>query len=245
MVRKEPRFVLPNLHVEWFPRYLQGEDGVWRIQSFKLKRTVRHKVGRVLLDDLRETCVDAARVVEEREIRRAVDPQPPTVGNTTIDDLLRQMRSLTWVDGRMVDELQEGRRQDLEHERVIREARELDRQLRRHTRVAYRAHRRLPAEWRARIGMDAERASGVHWPTLRDLAGVAVENESTHWIRAPFEFGRPGPDGLRSRIVEQRVDDLAGLLEEHGSQLEFWMVQDAVGGDPRWVLPAPIAQTVL
>ena len=65
-----------------------------------------------------------------------------------------------------------------------------------------------------------------------------IENETGHWIRAPFEFGKPGPDGLRSRIVELRIDDLAALLEDHGLEIEFFMVMDEVGGEPRWVLPS-------
>jgi hypothetical protein len=39
-------------------------------------------------------------------------------------------------------------------------------------------------------------------------------------------------------LVELRIDDLAELLEDHGVELEFWMITDDVSGAPRWVLPA-------
>jgi hypothetical protein len=106
-------------------------------------------------------------------------------------------------------------------------------QLRPFDRVAKRAERRLPAPWRAKIGL-ADLTFGSPWLALRDQAGLAVENETGHWIRAPFEFGKPA----RSQLVELRIDDLAGLLEDHGMELEFWMITDSGGGDPRWVLPA-------
>jgi hypothetical protein len=165
-----------------------------------------------------------------------VEPARPLVGNGVIDQTLRKLRRVPWCDQDMVDELVAGRREHLANIRAIHEGRELEEQLWEFDRVAKRAERRLPASWQAKIGL-ADATFGVPWPTLRDQAGVAVENESGHWIRAPFEFGKPGPDGLRSRTVELQINDLAGLLNEHGAEFEFWMVMDKVGGDPRWVLP--------
>ena len=43
---------------------------------------------------------------------------------------------------------------------------------------------------------------------------------------------------MRSRIVELRIDDLAGLIEEYGAEMEFWLIAETVGGEAGWVLPA-------
>jgi hypothetical protein len=48
-IRREPRLVMPALHVEWLPRYQRGEDNGWRLQGFKVRRTVRHKLNQTLL----------------------------------------------------------------------------------------------------------------------------------------------------------------------------------------------------
>ncbi len=72
---------------------------------------------------------------------------------------------------------------------------------------------------------------------LRDKAHCPTIEDEGHWIRAPFEVGKPHVDGLRSRLVELRIDDLAGLVEVFGMEMEFWMVKDSVNAGPRWVLP--------
>lgn len=96
-----------------------------------------------------------------------------------------------------------------------------------------RAQRRLPSPWREQLGLD-----GIpYWSDLHQNAKTLVEDDQAHWIRAPFEYGRP----LRSRLVELRIDDLAGLLEEHGLEIEFWLISDEIGGEPRWVLPLKLA----
>jgi hypothetical protein len=232
-IRKEPRIVKAELNVEWLPRYRQGANGEWGLEEFKIRRTVRQGVNRMVLNELREASIDAARIVEEAQIRRAVEPAGPVVGNEAIDKTLRKLRHVTWVDQDMVDEMEVGRQQDLANFHVMQEGRDLEEQLRPFDRVARRAERRLPAPWQARIGLE-DLTFGSPWLALRDQAGMAVENETGHWIRAPFEFGKP----VRSQLVELRIDDLAELLENHGVELEFWMITDEVGGEPQWVLPA-------
>ena len=73
---------------------------------------------------------------------------------------------------------------------------------------------------------------------MRSVPAQPVEGKKMgHWLRAPFEVGKPHTDGLRSRLVELHIDDLAGLLGQHGTKLVFWLIKDGVGEDPRWVLP--------
>ncbi len=42
---------------------------------------------------------------------------------------------------------------------------------------------------------------------------------------------------LRSRIVELRIDDVAGFLEQFGVQVEFWMIKASTGAGAKWVVP--------
>lgn len=237
-VRREPRLVLPNLEVERLPRLQQDELGAWRPQEFKRKRTVRQRLTNMLLDELRRESNKAAGIVESEQIRRVLQPLTKAARSSPIDKTLRQMSRVSWIESQTVQALQEQRAADLEAERRVRAGKDLERQLQASTRVAQRARRRLPESWREEIGLDT---ALLDWPKVRKQASAAVEHETGHWIRAPFEFGRPGPDRLRSRIVELRIDCLADLLEQFGFEPEFWMVSSEVGGDPKWVLPAASA----
>jgi hypothetical protein len=104
------------------------------------------------------------------------------------------------------------------------------------SRVALRAQRRLPECWLRDVGLDRETIV----PDWRDLARqrCARPDEDGHWLRAPVEFGEAHPDGLRSRVVELRIDDLAGLMEVAGWRPVFWLVKGSTVAAPSWVMPA-------
>ncbi|HEX5051024.1 MAG TPA: hypothetical protein VFZ65_04570 [Planctomycetota bacterium] len=73
MVHTEPRVVLPELHAAWVPRYVEGEDGSWTLQQFRLERTVRTGWHEVILRQLGEQVDRVAPIVEENHVRRSLD----------------------------------------------------------------------------------------------------------------------------------------------------------------------------
>jgi hypothetical protein len=228
--------VLPRLDVERLHRFAQGEDGEWRPKTQPLKSTVRHKVTDRILEEVREAVSEAAKVVEELEIRRAAGSLDPLENDDPrIDKALRQLRKLSWFPKEKREELEQQREQDLELLRSLQEADELEAKLAPMIKVIQRGERRLPESVKAKIGIDGN--SNPDWAGLLEKCGLPVDQEGGHFIRASIECGKPGPDRLRSRTVELRIDDLAGLLEEHGREVEFWAITDEVGGEPRWVLP--------
>jgi hypothetical protein len=242
LLRKEPRVVLPRLDVERLHRYEQGEDGELRPKTQPLKSTVRHKVTDRILEEVREAIAEAAKIVEELEIRRVVGPQEPLKNDDPqIDKVLRKMKKLAWFPEQMRKELEEGRKQDLEMLRFCQELSEFEAKLAPMIKVVQRGERRLPESVKAKIGMDG--SSVPDWAGLLEKCGLPVDQEGGHFIRATIECGKPGPDGLRSRTVELEIDDLAGLLEEYGRRIEFWLVTPVVGGVPRWVMPVAVSLT--
>jgi hypothetical protein len=70
VVRKEPRVVLPTLHLEWEPRYVQGADGVWGPEKFEKRRTVRNRWNQILLEELGQRSRGMVSLLEENSIRR-------------------------------------------------------------------------------------------------------------------------------------------------------------------------------
>jgi hypothetical protein len=100
-------------------------------------------------------------------------------------------------------------------------------------RLVQRSERRLPQSWLEQLGMQRE-SLGPDWQRLAKAGAVA---DAGHWLRAPCEHGRPHVDGQRRRIVELRVDDLAGLLELAGMRPRFLIVKESTTSAPRWALP--------
>ena len=113
------------------------------------------------------------------------------------------------------------------------ESSSIDGQLASALRVAQKAERRLPTAWLDQLGMQRE-SLGPDW---QDLASVGAISDRGHWLRAPCEHGRPHSDGLRRRIVELRIDDLAALFDSAGLQPTFLLVKESTRSSPRWVLP--------
>lgn len=199
LIRKEPRIVEPDLHLELIPRFVQGDDREWQPQEFKLKRTVRHRLRLVLLEQLRQTSAEQAPLIEDEQIRNSIG-----VGLRAGVDLDEWRRTM---------------------------------------RVAQRAERILPKQWRQAVGLpDCD--IGPYWPGLNKQVHSPPPSEG-HWIRAPIEFGELHPDGLRARLVELRIDDLAGVLERFGMTLTFWMIKDSTTAKPRWVLPVTTMERAL
>ena len=60
------------------------------MEEQKLKSAVRHKRTKDLLDELREASPKAAQLIEEGQIRLAVEPAKPAGDSGVIDDALRQ-----------------------------------------------------------------------------------------------------------------------------------------------------------
>jgi hypothetical protein len=186
------------------------------------------------LEDLRGASKEGAKRVEEHQIQQAIQPlQPPE--DESIDLALAQLHGVPWFDTAALKEL---RQEDLANLQLIKAGKHLEEQLHPLTKIAQRAERRLPEPWKNGVGLNDP--FGPCWPVLHEKAGTPVEHEAGHFIRAPQEFGKPAADGLRSRMVELRIDDLAGLLAECGGVIEFWMINDEVGGEPRWVLPMAV-----
>jgi hypothetical protein len=190
--------------------------------------------GNSALEDLRGASKEGARRVEEHQIQQAIQPLTPPE-DEPIDLALAQLHGVPWFDTAALKEL---RQEDLANLQLIKAGKLLEEQLHPLTKIAQRAERRLPAPWKNGVGLNDP--FGPCWPVLHEKAGTPVEHEAGHFIRAPQEFGKPAADGLRSRMVELRIDDLAGLLEVCGGAIEFWMITDEVGGEPRWVLPMAV-----
>ncbi len=91
--------------------------------------------------------------------------------------------------------------------------------------LAFRSERVLPMNVKHRLGI-ADWTLGPEWPELHRRAGESPEGWGGHWIRAPFECGKPHTDGLRSRIVEFPIEDLAELLMRNSRGSEFWLIQE-------------------
>jgi hypothetical protein len=70
LVRKEPRVVLPTLHLEWEPRYVQAADGSWEPEQFKKVRTIRNGLNQSLLEELGQRSRGMVSLLEESSIRR-------------------------------------------------------------------------------------------------------------------------------------------------------------------------------
>lgn len=189
LIRKEPRVVLPDLHAEWEPRFEEGDDGVWRPQAFKFKRTVRHAYTRQVLQELGEATQRVVPLMEAREIRLKVggDDEP-------VPEVMQALR------------------------------------------VSQKAERRLPQAWLDRLGMERE-SLGPDWRQLHGMSFAPPLHEDAHWVRAPVEYGQLYVDRKRGRIVELRIDDLAGLIELLGFRWRFLVVKDSTQVAPRWVLP--------
>ncbi len=191
LIRKEPRIIQPELHLEWLPRFVQADDGEWRPQQFKNARTVRNGLQTALLDRLRGLTTHASEAIEDLEVRNRLKiPNPYDNFAANIEEPAR---------------------------------------------VAFRAQRRLPRSWQESIGLH-DVGLGPDWHELRERSFFQPSTEAGHWLRAPFEFGRPHIDRLRSRLVELRIDDLANLLELFGLELEFWLIKESTTANPRWVL---------
>jgi hypothetical protein len=105
-------------------------------------------------------------------------------------------------------------------------------------RLVQRADRRLPRIWLDQLGVHPS-SLGPDWATLSARGDVA---EAGHWLRAPVEHGRPHADGQRRRIVELRIDDLAGLVEVAGLRPQFLLLKESTKAPPQWALAvAPTA----
>lgn len=99
-------------------------------------------------------------------------------------------------------------------------------------RIANKAERLLPKPWLEQLGMERE-SLGPDWRLVADAGLVADEG---HWLRAPCEYGRPHVDGQRRRIVELRINDIAGLLECAGMRPLFLLVKPHMSEPPEWRL---------
>jgi hypothetical protein len=108
----------------------------------------------------------------------------------------------------------------------------LDQRLLSASRVAQKAERRLPSAWLDQLGMERE-SLGPDWSMLAAAAPVV---DVGHWLRAPCEHGQPHSDGQRRRIVELRIDDLAGLMELAGLRPRFLLVKSSIKAAPHWAL---------
>ena len=108
----------------------------------------------------------------------------------------------------------------------------LDQRLLSASRVAQKAERRLPSAWLDQLGMQRESRG----PDGSTLAAAAPVVDVGHWLRAPCEHGQPHSDGQRRRIVELRIDDLAGLMELAGLRPRFLLVKGSIKAAPHWAL---------
>ncbi len=195
MIRKDSRIVKPELHAEWLPRFVQGEDGEWRPQPFQNKGTVRHKNRQRLMAELGETSTGVARAIEESELRKQIDQDDR--GNS--------------------------------FDAVIQPA----------IQVADKAQRGLPQDWQEALGL-ADCGLAPDWRALAKRSHCPPLSEDGHWLRAPAEYEAHGR--VKSHLVELRIDDLVGLLEQFGTIIEFWLIKDSTTAAPRWVLPVRLEQ---
>lgn len=237
LVRREPRVVLPELEVEWLPRYELCEDDRWRLQQFKLKRTVRHGRTRRILKEWQQARVVAARQIEELEIRHAVEPVR-TIDEDVLGRVLDELRKHDWVNQQAMEGL------EAQHGKQIKAARqtELLRQeravLEPLARIDDLARRRLPAAWTEQLTNCGTPIDSTRGQARRPL----VQREEGHWIRAPFESDDRNHKGQKSRILELKIEDLPQLLELQGGRIEFWMVCDKPAKALTWGLPASMAE---
>ncbi len=241
MIRREPRIVLPELHMEWQPRFAQGEDGEWDPQPFRNKGTVRHKVRHNLLVELQETSAETARLIEDLEIREIVEPKRSTPQAIRCRKSAAKMRKSSWIYPEIADEVEQLADDLNEQDRLKKIAGETSAVINGAKKVADKAQRSLPQDWNVDMNLNALETS-KDWQELSQRSQTASKVDDGHWIRAPIEVRGLNGSRPQGRLVELRIDDLVGLLEQFGMEIEFWLIKDSTDAAPRWALPVRLEQ---